>query len=56
LDSITLGDWEILLVRDSVYWWDGGAIFGPVPKTVWSRHAASDEWNRIAPGYRDQPS
>jgi hypothetical protein len=56
LDSITLGDLEILLVRDSVYWWDGGAIFGPVPKTLWSRHAASDEWNRIAPGYRDQPS
>ena len=51
MDRITLGDLEILLVRDGVYWWDGGAIFGPVPKTLWSRHAASDERNRIALGF-----
>jgi len=42
-----LGNFEITLVRDSVYWWDGGAIFGVVPKTLWSRHAAADELNRI---------
>ena len=51
MDSITLGDLEISLIRDGVYWWDGGAIFGPVPKTLWSRHAASDELNRIALGF-----
>lgn len=43
----TLGDFEIALIRDSVYWWDGGAIFGVVPKTLWSRHIQCDESNRI---------
>jgi glyoxylase-like metal-dependent hydrolase (beta-lactamase superfamily II) len=46
--GITLGDCEITLIRDSVYWWDGGAIFGVVPKTLWSKHAPADELNRIA--------
>ncbi len=46
-DGITLGDFEITLIRDSVYWWDGGAIFGVVPKTLWGRHATADELNRI---------
>jgi glyoxylase-like metal-dependent hydrolase (beta-lactamase superfamily II) len=50
-DSVTLGDFEISLIRDSVYWWDGGAIFGVVPKTLWSRHAAADELNRIPLGF-----
>ena len=46
-DGITLGGFEITLIRDSFYWWDGGAIFGVVPKTLWGRHAAADELNRI---------
>ena len=50
-DRLTLGDFEISLIRDSVYWWDGGAIFGVVPKTLWSRHAAADELNRIPLGF-----
>src|ERR1019366_6690144 len=33
--------------RDSVYWWDGGALFGVVPKTLWSRKTPVDELNRI---------
>lgn len=45
--GIALGSLEISLVRDSVYWWDGGAIFGVVPKTLWSRYAQPDELNRI---------
>jgi hypothetical protein len=32
-----IGDFEITLIRDSSYWWDGGAYFGVVPKTLWSR-------------------
>ncbi len=44
---IELGDFQISLIRDSTYWWDGGAFFGVVPKTLWSRKAAADELNRI---------
>jgi glyoxylase-like metal-dependent hydrolase (beta-lactamase superfamily II) len=47
MSSIVLGDFEISLIRDSAYWWDGGAIFGVVPKTLWSRHIAPDDLNRI---------
>ena len=45
--SITLGDYEITLIRDGAYWWDGGAVFGVVPKTLWSRRHPSDDLNRI---------
>ena len=46
-ETIVPGDFEIALIRDSAYWWDGGAIFGVVPKTLWSRHIPSDDLNRI---------
>jgi len=46
-ETCVLGDFEIALIRDSAYWWDGGAIFGVVPKTLWSRHIPSDDLNRI---------
>jgi glyoxylase-like metal-dependent hydrolase (beta-lactamase superfamily II) len=49
--SIALGDWDITLIRDSTYWWDGGVIFGVVPKTLWSRKARPDESNRIPLGF-----
>ncbi len=45
--SITRGDFEISLIRDSVYWWDGGVLFGVVPKTLWSRKTPADDSNRI---------
>ncbi len=44
---IACGDFEITLIRDSVYWWDGGAMFGVVPKTLWSRTTPADESNRV---------
>src|ERR1044071_8327014 len=44
---MVLGDFEILHVRTATYWWDGGALFGVVPKTLWSRKTAADESNRI---------
>jgi glyoxylase-like metal-dependent hydrolase (beta-lactamase superfamily II) len=47
LPSIVLGDFEITLIRDGVYWWDAGAMFGVVPKTLWSRKQPADELNRI---------
>jgi glyoxylase-like metal-dependent hydrolase (beta-lactamase superfamily II) len=45
--TTTLGDFEISLVRDSSYWWDGGAYFGVVPKTLWSRKLPVDDLNRV---------
>jgi glyoxylase-like metal-dependent hydrolase (beta-lactamase superfamily II) len=46
-DTIALGNFEIARVNDAVHWWDGGAFFGVVPKTLWSRKAQADELNRI---------
>jgi glyoxylase-like metal-dependent hydrolase (beta-lactamase superfamily II) len=45
--AVTLGGFEISVIREAAYWWDGGAIFGVVPKTLWSRKAAADDLNRI---------
>jgi len=42
-----VGDFEITHIQAGIYWWDGGAIFGVVPKTLWSRKASADELNRI---------
>lgn len=44
---INLGEFEITHISAGVYWWDGGAIFGVVPKTLWGRRAQADELNRI---------
>ena len=46
-----VGDFELTLVRDSIYWWDGGAMFGVVPKTLWSRKTPADELNRVPLGF-----
>lgn len=46
--TLILGDIEISHIRDGAYRWDGGALFGVVPKTLWSRKAAADDLNRIA--------
>jgi glyoxylase-like metal-dependent hydrolase (beta-lactamase superfamily II) len=47
LRDMSVGDFEISLIRDSVYWWDGGVYFGVVPKTLWSKKVAPDELNRV---------
>jgi glyoxylase-like metal-dependent hydrolase (beta-lactamase superfamily II) len=47
MSSAVLGDFEISLIRDAPYWWDGGALFGVVPKTLWSHKTPVDELNRI---------
>jgi glyoxylase-like metal-dependent hydrolase (beta-lactamase superfamily II) len=49
-DGAVLGDFELTLIRDSTYWWDGGAMFGVVPKTLWSRKTPVDDVNRIPLG------
>ena len=42
-----IGDVKVYLLRDSVYWTDAGAIFGIVPKPIWSRHAKPDRRGRV---------
>ncbi len=48
---VVVGDFEITLVRAGFYWWDGGAMFGVVPKTLWSRRFEADEANRVRLGF-----
>jgi glyoxylase-like metal-dependent hydrolase (beta-lactamase superfamily II) len=45
--SLLLGDVEVFHIRYATYRWDGGALFGVVPKTLWSRKTAADDLNRI---------
>jgi len=47
MPAIELGGFRITSVREDIYWWDGGAMFGVVPKTLWSRLAPADEQNRL---------
>jgi glyoxylase-like metal-dependent hydrolase (beta-lactamase superfamily II) len=46
----TLGDFELTVVSDGTYFLDGGAFFGVVPKTMWSKKVAPDEHNRLDAG------
>jgi glyoxylase-like metal-dependent hydrolase (beta-lactamase superfamily II) len=49
--AIDLGGFRITLVREDIYWWDGGAMFGVVPKTLWSRQSPPDDLNRLPLGF-----
>ena len=46
----TLGDFELTVVSDGTYFLDGGAFFGVVPKTMWSKRVVPDELNRLDAG------
>jgi glyoxylase-like metal-dependent hydrolase (beta-lactamase superfamily II) len=46
----TLGDFELTIVSDGTYFLDGGAFFGVVPKTMWSKKVTPDELNRVDAG------
>jgi glyoxylase-like metal-dependent hydrolase (beta-lactamase superfamily II) len=45
--SVGIGDFRVQLLRAGVYWWDGGAFFGVVPKTLWNPLLPADAENRI---------
>ena len=47
---ITLGDFELTAISDGVYLLDGGAFFGVVPKTLWSKKVSADANNRVPAG------
>jgi methylmalonyl-CoA epimerase len=43
----TLGDLELISVYDGFFHVDGGAMFGMVPKPLWSERAEPDSRNRV---------
>jgi len=47
---LTLGDFELIAISDGIYYLDGGAFFGVVPKVLWEKKAAADEANRVPVG------
>jgi glyoxylase-like metal-dependent hydrolase (beta-lactamase superfamily II) len=47
---LTLGDFEITAVSDGIYYLDGGAFFGIVPKVLWSKKVKVDDQNRVPTG------
>jgi glyoxylase-like metal-dependent hydrolase (beta-lactamase superfamily II) len=49
--SLEIGDFRITPVTAGSYWWDGGAMFGVVPKTMWVKQQPCDELNRIEAGF-----
>ena len=50
MNRIALGEFELSLVSDGTYLLDGGAFFGVVPKSLWSRKKQADENNLIRCG------
>jgi len=51
MPAISLGGFRITLVREDIYWWDGGAMFGVVPKALWGPKCPADELNRVPLGF-----
>jgi glyoxylase-like metal-dependent hydrolase (beta-lactamase superfamily II) len=45
--SFRLGDLSLHLLSDGIWWADGGAAFGLVPRTLWEKVIAPDARNRI---------
>ncbi len=44
---VTIGSYEATCVRDTPFGADGGALFGIVPKALWSRKCPVDSENRV---------
>ncbi len=47
---VTLGEFQITVLTDGYFLLDGGAMFGVVPKPLWSKRATPDAENRILMG------
>ncbi len=47
MPTLTLGDWTVRTIETGSLGLDGGAMFGSVPKPLWSRTNPPDERNRI---------
>jgi glyoxylase-like metal-dependent hydrolase (beta-lactamase superfamily II) len=49
---VKIGEFELTTLSDGMFRLDGGAMFGVVPKSLWSRRADADDRNRISMGVR----
>ncbi len=47
LHRTTLGDFELTVLTDGLYYLDGGAMFGVVPKPMWEQKFPADAQNRL---------
>lgn len=47
MPTLVLGEWTLHTIDAGYLWLDGGAMFGSVPKPLWSRTNPPDERNRI---------
>lgn len=50
MEHISLGNFELTAVSDGQYHSDGGAFFGVVPRSLWSKKVTPDENNLIPVG------
>ena len=50
MHRLTLGDFELTVLSDGTYPLDGGALFGVIPKVMWSKKVTADERNYITVG------
>jgi glyoxylase-like metal-dependent hydrolase (beta-lactamase superfamily II) len=50
MHRLHLGDFELTAVSDGIYYLDGGAFFGVVPKVLWERKVKADQKNRVPSG------
>jgi glyoxylase-like metal-dependent hydrolase (beta-lactamase superfamily II) len=50
VQKTTLGDFELTMLTDGGYYLDGGAMFGVVPKVLWSKKFQPDDLNRLRLG------
>jgi len=50
LHRTTLGDFELTVFSDGLYYLDGGAFFGVIPKTMWEKKVNADDKNRVPTG------
>jgi glyoxylase-like metal-dependent hydrolase (beta-lactamase superfamily II) len=52
MPTLTIGPWTVHTLETGVIRLDGGAMFGSVPKTIWSRTHPADDRNRITMAMR----
>lgn len=47
MPTLNLGDWTLHTIESGALWLDGGAMFGSVPRPLWSKLNPPDDRNRI---------
>src|SRR5207302_9253213 len=48
--KLQFGDFELTVLSDGTYRFDGGVLFGIVPKVLWHKRMPVDEQNRVTAG------